>query len=226
MVLSAFTGDERLRKIKTVRDLKGEVYKSIKEAIISRRLAPGSPLKEADLVEKLGVSRTPIREALNQLFKEGMVEIYPRQGSFVKNWTKDDVIEVLILREVLEGVAARIATKRLQEESIRALEGYFRDYRNGLIDYAQADSKFHNDIILASGSSRLFTLVNNLMDSLQMMDMRAVSFRYPERINESLAEHLRIIDAFKAKDEMLAEQLTREHFRRTLSFYEKHLESR
>jgi DNA-binding GntR family transcriptional regulator len=219
-------GESPLKRIKTVRDLKGEVYKSIKEAIVSRSLAPGSALKEADLVEKLGVSRTPIREALNQLFKEGMVEIYPRQGTFVKNWTKDDVIEVLVLREVLEGVAARISAKRLQEDSIRALEGYFRDYRNGLIDYTQADSKFHNDIILASGSSRLVTLVNNLMDNLQMMDMRAVSFKYPERINESLAEHLQIIDAFKAKDEMRAEQLTREHFQRTRSFYEKHLESR
>jgi DNA-binding GntR family transcriptional regulator len=178
------------------------------------------------LVEKLGVSRTPIREALNQLFKEGMVEIYPRQGAFVKNLTKDDVIEVLILREVLEGAAARLATQRLQEDSMRSLEGYFRDYRNGSIDYAQADAKFHNDIILASGSTRLAILVNNLMDSLQMMDMRAVSFKYPERIQESLAEHLRIIEAFKAKDEMLAEQLTREHFRRTRSFYERHLESR
>jgi DNA-binding GntR family transcriptional regulator len=214
-----------LKRIKTVRDLKGEVYKSIKEAIVSRSLAPGSPLKEADLVEKLGVSRTPIREALNQLFKEGMVEIYPRQGTFVKNWTKDDVIEVLVLREVLEGVAARIATKRLQEDSIRALEGYFRDYRNGLIDYNHAILKLQR-YFLATGSSRLVTLVNNLMDNLQMMDMRAVSFKYPERINESLAEHLQIIDAFKAKDEILAEQLTREHFRRTLSFYEKHLESR
>jgi DNA-binding GntR family transcriptional regulator len=224
--LRLLVGEKALRKIKTIRDLKGEVYKNIKEAIVNRNLPPGSQLKESDLVEKLGVSRTPIREALNQLFKEGMVEIYPRQGAFVKSWTKDDVIEVLILREVLEGVAARIATKRLEEDSIRALEGYFRDYRSGLIDYGQADSKFHNDIILASGSSRLITLVNNLMDSLQMMDMRAVSFKYPERINESLAEHLRIIDAFKAKDEMRAEQLTREHFRRTRSFYEKHLESK
>ncbi len=215
-----------MRKIKTVRDLKSEVYKKIKEEITNRKLLPNTQLKESDLVEKLGVSRTPIREALNQLFKEGMVEIYPRRGSFVKNWTKEDVIEVLILREVLEGVAARIATKRLQKDSIRTLEGYFRDYRDGLIDYAQADSKFHKDIILASGSSRLITLVNNLMDNLQMMDMRAVSFRYPERIKESLAEHLKIIQAFKAKDEILAEQLTREHFRRTLSFYEKHLESR
>jgi DNA-binding GntR family transcriptional regulator len=94
------------------------------------------------------------------------------------------------------------------------------------MDYAEADSKFHNDIILASGSPRLVTLINNLMDSLQMMDMRAVSFRHPERIEESLAEHLRIIQAFKAKDEVLAEQLTREHFQHTRSYYESHLESR
>jgi len=64
-----------LRRIKTVRDLKGEAYKIIKEAIITQQLPPGSQLKESDLVEKLGVSRTPIREALNQLFREGIIDI-------------------------------------------------------------------------------------------------------------------------------------------------------
>ena len=214
-----------MRRIKTVRDLKSEVHKIIKEGILSREFLPGTQLKESDLVRKLGVSRTPIREALNQLSKEGIIEIFPRKGAFVKNCTKEEVIEILILREVLEGVAARLATSLINEEFIRKLEVVFEEYRKGSIDYAEADETFHSEIIQAPGSARLLSLVNNLKDSLQMLDMRAASFRYPERIKESLAEHLGIIKAFRAKDAALAERLTREHFQHTRVYYEKHLES-
>ena len=214
-----------MRRIKTVRDLKGEVYKIIKEGIINRKFLPGTQLKESDLVRKLGVSRTPIREALNQLSKEGIIEIFPRRGAFVKNCTKEEVIEILILREVLEGVAARLATLQMTGGLIEKLEKLFKDFQKGSIDYAQADEQFHTEIIQASGSTRLVGLVNNLTDSLQMLDMRTVSFRYPERIKESLAEHLKIIDAFRARDAVMAENLTREHFQHTRFYYEKHLDS-
>jgi len=214
-----------MRRIRTVRDLKSKVYKIIKEGIIHRKFLPGTQLKESDLVRKLGVSRTPIREALNQLSKEGIIEIFPRKGAFVKNCTKEEVIEILILREVLEGVAARLATLQMSDGLVKRLETLFKDYRKDSIDYAQADEQFHSDIIQASGSTRLVGLVNNLTDSLQMLDMRAVSFRYPERIKESLAEHLKIIDAFRARDAVMAEKLTREHFQHTRFYYEKHLES-
>jgi DNA-binding GntR family transcriptional regulator len=214
-----------MRRIKTVRDLKSEVYKIIKEGIKHREFLPGTQLKESDLVEKLGVSRTPIREALNQLSKEGIIEIFPRKGAFVKNCSKEEVIEILILREVLEGVAARLATLQMNEERIRKLEGLFKKYQEGAIDYAQVDEKFHSEIIQASGSTRLIELVNNLKDSLQMLDMRVVSFRYPERVRKSMEEHLRIIETFKKRDMAQAEKLTREHFQHTLIYYKQHLGS-
>jgi DNA-binding GntR family transcriptional regulator len=214
-----------MKKIKTVRDLKSEVYKIIKEGIISRKFLPGTQLKESDLVRKLGVSRTPIREALNQLSKEGIIEIFSRKGAFVKDCTREEVIEILILREVLEGAAARLVTSQMSDELVRRLEAFFKQYRKGFLDYAEADEQFHSEIIRASGSTRLVRLVTNLKDSLQMLDMRAVSFRYPERIKESLAEHLKIIEAFKAGDAVLAENLTRKHFQHTRFYYEKHLES-
>ena len=213
-----------MRRIKTVRDLKGEAYKIIKEAIITQQLPPGSQLKESDLVEKLGVSRTPIREALNQLFREGIIDIYPRQGAFVRKWTAEDVLEVLMLREVVEGLSARLAVNHLQEESIKVLEGYFKQYESGIIGYAEADQRFNIDIILASGSSRVIALTNGLRDTLQMMNMRAVTFRYPERIKDSLVEHGKIIEAFRSRDGMLAEQLIREHFRQTRLYYESHIQ--
>ncbi len=214
-----------MRRIKTVRDLKSEVYKIIKEGITGREFLPGVQLKETDLVQRLGVSRTPIREALNQLSKEGIIEIFPRKGAFVKDCSKEEVIEILILREVLEGAAARLATFQMNDERIRRLEGFFKEYQEGSIDYAQADEKFHSEIIHASESARLIGLVNNLKDNLQMLDMRVVSFRYPERIKESMAEHLKIIEAFSARDAALAETLTREHFQHTRVCYEQHLES-
>jgi DNA-binding GntR family transcriptional regulator len=209
-----------MRKIKTVRDLRGEVYKMIREGITSLKLLAGAPLKELDLAQKLGVSRTPIREALNQLSKEGIVEIYPRKGAFVKRWTKEEVIEILILREVLEGLAARLATRKLEEESIQRLKGYFDGYKGNFIEYARLDEKFHGEVIQASGSARLIDLTNNLKDSLQMLNMRTVSFRFVRRIKESRTEHMKIIKAFEARDEALAEKLTREHFQRTRSYYE------
>jgi DNA-binding GntR family transcriptional regulator len=218
--------EELMRRIKTVRDLKNEVYKIIKGGITNRELLPGTPLKESDLVQKLGVSRTPIREALNQLAMEGIIEIFPRKGAFVKNCSKEEVIEILILREVLEGVAARLATSQMDNEQIERLEGFFEAYQNGSIDYAQADEQFHSEIIKASKSARLVGLVNNLKDSLQMLDMRAVSLRNPDRIDESMTEHLKMIEAFKARDPVLAEQLTRENFQHVRVYYEKHLESR
>ena len=218
--------EELMRRIKTVRDLKNEVYKIIKGGITNRELLPGTPLKESDLVQKLGVSRTPIREALNQLAMEGIIEIFPRKGAFVKNCSKEEVIEILILREVLEGLAARLATLQMDTEQIKRLEGFFEAYQNGSIDYAQADEQFHSEIIKASKSARLVGLVNNLKDSLQMLDMRAVSFHYPERIKESLDEHLKIIEAFKTRDAVLAETLTRQNFQCARFYYEKYLESR
>lgn len=209
-----------MRKIKTVRDLRGEVYKMIREGITGLKLLAGAPLKELDLAQKLGVSRTPIREALNQLSKEGIVEIYPRKGAFVKRWTKEEVIEILILREVLEGLAARLATQQLEEESIQRLKGYFDGYKSNSSEYARLDEKFHGEVIQASGSARLIDLTNNLKDSLQMLNMRTVNFRLAGRIKESRAEHMKIIKAFEARDEALAEKLTREHFQRTRSYYE------
>jgi len=213
-----------MKRIRTVPNIKLEVYKIIREGIARGRIQRGTQLKESDLVDKLGVSRTPIREALNQLSKEGIVEIYPRKGAFVKNWTKQEVIEILLIREVLEGLAVRLATKNLDEKSIKKLQGYFENYRNKFGSYAKADEQFHNDIINSSGSNQLISLINNLHDTVQMSEMRKVSFRSPERIKDSMTEHLKIIKAIREGNDKLAEGLAREHFRHTRVYYKSHVE--
>jgi len=211
-----------MKRIRTVRDLRGEVYNLIKAGITNRTFPPGTQLREADLVRDLGVSRTPIREAFNQLSKEGMVEIIPRRGAFVKLWTKEEVVEILVIREVLEGLAARLATRRLDSQAIDNLEGCIKGYVDGEIEeYSQADRLFHEGIINACGMDRLINLLQNLYDSLQMSDVLSMTFQFPGRIEESMAEHQKIIEAFKKHDEDLAEKVAREHFQHAKYYYQR-----
>jgi DNA-binding GntR family transcriptional regulator len=213
-----------MKKIKVVRDLKSQVYKNIKDSILSRMLLPGTQLKESDLVNKLGVSRTPIREALSQLSQEGVIEIFPNKGAFVKSWEKEEVQEVLVIREVLEGLAAKLACNQRTPEFIVRLEKYLKDYQDKVISYESADESFHSEIIQTSKSKRLIDLIQNTHDNLEMMDMRKVSFKSPERIKESMKEHYKIIDAFKAGDKDKAEYYARDHFRNIRSYYQTQLE--
>lgn len=210
-----------MRRIKTVRNLRAEVHKIIRESIADGSLVPGAQLKESELVKDLGVSRTPIREALNQLASEGLIEIVPGLGTFVKRWTREEVLEILLIREALEGLAARCAVAHFTDKDIDQLQGYMNDYRRGLIDYAQADKRFHDHIIHASGMPQLIGLIHSLYDSLQMANMLRVIFIYPGRVEESVSEHEAMIESFRSGDGDAAEQSTREHFRQTRAYYRK-----
>lgn len=208
-----------MKRIRTVRNLKGEVYKIVRAGIADRTLSPGARLTETDLVKRLGVSRTPIREALNQLAKEGMVEIIPRKGTFVKHHNPEEVVEIIALREVLEGLAARLAAVRLTEADIDAMEAGLERYHSGEMTYSKVDRLFHDRIVTASGMPRLHTLINNLYDSLQMTNVLAAAYKTPGRIEESLAEHRGILEAFRQRDPHLAEKRSRQHLQATLSFF-------
>lgn len=208
-----------LRKIRTARNLKGKVYQMIKKGIIEGSLPSGMQLKEMDLEKKLGVSRTPIREALNQLYKDGMVDIVPRKGAFVREWTEKEVIDTLILHEVLEGLAARLATDHLQGKGIEILESLVQEYEGNSLNYAEFDERFHQEIIQACNNERLINLMKSLEDDLQMHNVRRVIFASPNRIKLSLKEHRRALAALKEGDGELAEKLMREHFRSTRVSY-------
>ncbi|MCG8376437.1 MAG: GntR family transcriptional regulator [Chlorobiales bacterium] len=208
-----------MRKIRTVKDLKGEVYKILRQAIADGSLAPGERLKETELVRTLDVSRTPIREALNQLSKDGFVDIIPRKGTFVKLWTLEEALEILLLREVLEGLAARLATTRLSRDEIDKLAGYLDDYEQGRMEYVEADRRFHEDIAQACGMTRLIELIQTFSLSFQVRTALTASFNSPGRIKASIAEHRKIIEAIRTRDENLVERVTRENFRRTRDFY-------
>lgn len=209
-----------MKKIRTVRNLRDEVYKTLYRSITTGVFAPGTQLKEVDLVEELDVSRTPIREAFNQLSKEGLVEIIPHKGAFVRRWTKGEALEILFLREALESLAGRLATSRMTDGEIEMLEGLMADYENGRLKYVEADKKFHEGIVSACGLERLKELISNLYDRFQMSNILGLSFSDRERIKESIKEHRRIIAALRARDENQVEQAMKDNFRKTREIVE------
>jgi DNA-binding GntR family transcriptional regulator len=203
------------KKIRTSRDLRGQAYKILRNGITSGQLEPGMRLKETELEQELAVSRTPIREALNQLSKEGLVEIIPRRGAFVKRWSKQEALEVLFLREALEGLAGRLAVEKITDQEIDGLEGLMTAYQSGSLDYVEADKRFHEGIVIACGMDRLKELIWNLYDSVQTKKILSLSFINEERIRESMAEHRKIIDALRERNPDAVEKAIRDNFQKT-----------
>ena len=195
-------------------NLRQRVYEILKRAIIFQEIGPGQKIDEEGVAKQLGVSRTPIRESLCRLENEGIVKIIPRRGAFVARHSKESIIEILLVREVLEGFAARLAVDHVDERAIEEMSSLFRDFSEANIrdrskDYAQADLKFHTLILKKSQNSWLMSIMNILNDHIQMLRLRTVALEgRPER---SLLEHRKIIEALEKRNPSLAESLMRKH---------------
>ena len=132
---------------------KEKSYQGIKQAIISYEIKPGEPLVEKQIANKLGVSRTPVREALKELKSDGLVKIIPRKGAFVAEISSRDIEEIFLLREILECAAIKIAISRIKGEDLIEIESTFNSINNDIErksykDVLYADIKFHNFISL------------------------------------------------------------------------------
>jgi DNA-binding GntR family transcriptional regulator len=212
-----------IRKIMTKRNLKEVVYQRLKKWIISQEVLPGMRLREEELAVKLGVSRTPIREAINRLHQEGIVVVIPRRGAYVAHITREEIIENLLIREVLEGLAARLAAESISSSILSEMRACItpfteKDLLSDLEDYSQANVQFHRMIISSSKCKKLINLINNLFDQMDMVRLRTISA--PGRAEKSLIEHLDILDALEKKDGIRAETLIRAHIqdlRKTVS---------
>jgi DNA-binding GntR family transcriptional regulator len=215
------------KKIIESPNLRDRVYEVLKRAIIFQGIPPGQKIDEETLARQLGVSRTPIRESLCRLENEGIVEIIPRRGAFVVKHSKESIIEILLVREVLEGFAARLAVDHIDQRSIEEMKVLFRDFSESNIrdrskDYTQADLKFHGLIVKESRNSWLISLMNTLNDHIQMLRLRTVALEgRPER---SLFEHRRVIEALERRNPSLAETLMRRHIRNVRKAVLRHLE--
>jgi len=194
--------------------LKDHAYQRIKDAILNLQLKPGAPLVEADLAEQLGVSKTPVRDALLELRREGLVTKIPYSGTFVSEITVKDIREIIQIRAVLEGLAARLATPHLSDAALEYL-GSLIDRELDAIEVddtelaARLNSEFHEIILAQVENQRLVALAENFEDQLQRF--RTLSSQLKGRLKKSAEEHRRVLLALCARDADRVEGLFREH---------------
>ena len=196
--------------------LKEKAYAEIRRRILSGELSADAPLSEYQLAAELEISRTPVREAVKRLEREGLVHSIPNRGTVVAKLTVRDISEIYQVREQLEGFAARLAAEIMSEESIQKLEEEI-DTLNTLASEGQlnevvaSDIRLHKQIIAATQNSRLIELLGTLDD--QMYRVRALIPESTQWLEATLADHANIVNAIKAHDEHAAENAMRAHLR-------------
>ncbi len=191
-----------------------KAYIAIKAAILSLQLEPGAPLVETDLAGQLGISKIPLREALHQLENEGLVTRIPYKGVYVSGISNREAAEIAAIRGVLEGLAARLAARRLTEEQLEVAEAILAEAEKALRqeknDLCGAKGKeFHDFIIAHCGNSQLPPILENLDDRFHRF--RLVSNEVRGRTAQSLREHQRILKALKRRDPDGVEAAMRDH---------------
>lgn len=200
-------------KLDTYKPLREMVFESLREAIIQGRLKPGERLMEIQLAEEMGVSRTPVREAIRKLELEGFVVMVPRKGAYVAGISVKDIVDVFEVRAALEGLAAGLAAERITEEELEELErALVKTYEVSSYDLealVETDTKFHELIYRASRNERLAQIITNLADQIQRF--RTTSLSQPGRTIHALEEHKQIVEAISERNVELAQTLAREH---------------
>lgn len=204
--------------------LRGRVFNQIREAILSGKYKSGEELRESTIGHELGVSRTPVREALRQLELEGLVKIVPNKGAQVINLSVKDIKDIYAIRSHLEGLCARWACENITPEQIDALEEivYLSDFHTSKNHYEQMlelDNKFHDIIYEASESKMLRHLLKDFHHYVQRV--RKITLSSMERAAKSNLEHKAILEALKEHDADKAEELAHEHILCTVANIEK-----
>jgi DNA-binding GntR family transcriptional regulator len=209
-----------------VNSLRGRVFNQLRNQILTGVYKPGDSLIELRLSEELGVSRTPIREAIRQLELEGLVQAIPNKGAIVKGVTDQDVDDIFTIRTRIEGLAARWAAEKITVEEIKELKEAlefeeFYTMKNDVEHLMKFDSKFHDIIFRASKSSPLMHMLSTFHHYIQ--SARNNSFETPGRPAKALEEHRAIFEAISNKNADTAEELTIAHIRNaSKNFNEKY----
>lgn len=199
--------------------LRGRVFNRIREDILSGKYTQNEELKENTIGNELGVSRTPVREALRQLELEGLVNIIPNKGAYVTGISEKDIHDIYVIRSYLEGLCARWACEHISEEQLQALEEvvYLSEFHIKKQHHEQVlelDNKFHELIYEASNSKILNHVLSDFHHYVQRV--RKISLSRPERAEKSNAEHTAIVEAIRQRDGEKAETLAHEHIIRTI----------
>jgi DNA-binding GntR family transcriptional regulator len=171
-------------------------------------------LDERRLAQDFGISRTPVREAMAQLEREGFVRSVPRRGVYVARKTKREAIELIAAWAALESMAARLITENADDAEIAALRRMFATFDNGQVrahldEYSDVNIEFHQAIIRMSRNSVLIDLAENLFTHMRMIRRKTIGEK--DRADRSIRDHMHIIEALEARDTARAETLVRDH---------------
>jgi DNA-binding GntR family transcriptional regulator len=220
-------------RLDTGASFRKEAYAALKRAITAMDIYNHPQeirLDERRLSEGLGVSRTPIREAMTLLEQEGFVRTRPRRGIYVVRKSKREIVETITVMAALESMAARLAVKRASNAEIAELRRLMDAFHNGtdgqaaggerLEEYSDANIAFHQAIIRMSGSALLAEMTENLF--IHMRAIRKITIHQDNRAARSIADHMRIIEALERRDPELAERLAREHTLGLAAHVEEH----
>ncbi len=194
--------------------LRDVVFNTLRQAILTGELKPGERLMEIHLANRLGVSRTPIREAIRKLELEGLVTMVPRKGAEVAQITEKSMIDVLEVRRTLDALCAELACDRIDEEGLerlgQACENFEQAVKGGNIKkIAQADVSLHDIIVEATGNKRLVQLINNLSE--QMYRYRYEYIKDASQHQNLVREHRIIYNSIRDKDKETASQAAKLH---------------
>ncbi len=211
--------------------LKTQVYEALKELIGHMNIYSNPEILRLDeraLGEQLGVSRTPVREAISRLEQEGLVRTGARRGAFVVRKTKDQIIDMIDAWAALESMAARLATSRASDAEIASLRNKFTNFDDSveakahIDEYSETNIEFHQTII-SLGKSPLITEMSNQL-FFHMRAIRASTIKERDRVSRSVIDHIRIIEAIEDRDSYHAEQLVRDHALELARHVEKYVD--
>jgi DNA-binding GntR family transcriptional regulator len=221
--------DALFSRIQVEDSFKAKAYAALKEAILKMDLY-GNPepimLDERELSDKLGVSRTPVREAVAMLEQDGFLRTVPRRGILVVKKNKREIIEMVQAWAALESMAARLITTVAKDADIKSLRPMFADFNEThrpdqhLNDYSSANIAFHQAIIGMSGSAVLADMTEHIL--LHVRGIRQLTIGRDNRAQQSIKDHLGIIAALERRETELAERLSREHTLRLAAYVDEH----
>ncbi|WP_019415455.1 GntR family transcriptional regulator [Paenisporosarcina sp. TG20] len=202
------------------RTLSDDVAKIIRKMILNRELQPGERINQAQMAEKLNISRGPIREALKLLQNEGLIKNETNKGTYVTTLSKQDAFEIYTLRALLEGEAAQLALLHLKEDDFIKLEELIDQFYHAMVDQdlerqAQCDILFHSTIVAASKHNRLINIHKHLDTQVGAMYL-TVANQVPYRVEKVVKNHRILLDALRTNDCTVIEEAFSEHYNATL----------
>lgn len=211
-------------KLENYELLSQKAYRVLKRAIIRGDLTPNSKLILSEIAQSLGISNTPIREAVNKLASEGLVKIIPNKGIIVKEINIDDFQEILQVRAFLDGLIAKLSAEKITDkeiddmmEIIHKMEQYVKE--DDRLTYNDLDIKFHDFLLTIAGNNTLKEIYNNLIVHGHRFRLRTL--KIPDRMEKSLKEHLEIALKIKERNPNEATRVSQEHIENILQSIEE-----